>query len=360
ADPATLPRPETSPAPVGVAPPPFPVVTVAGIGKPAFSGDGGPATAAALNRPYGPAFDAAGNMYIPDFDNHRVRRISPDGVITTIAGTGEPGFSGDGGPATEAQLRNPTAVAVDDDGLIYIADTFNHRIRRVDHAGIITTIAGSGEPVYNPDQEGGPATAGSMWYPADIAIDPAGSIFIADLGNDRVHRVSVDGTITTLAGRFGEGSWGDGGPAAEAMLDGPFSVAADRNGQIYIAESDGHRVRRIGVDGVIQTIAGTGAPGFSGDGGPATEAMLREPRGVAVDDAGNVYITDGGNNRIRRVDPNGVITTIAGTAPPGAVDPNKPDPSTLYPDGAAAVDRAGNVYVADRINHVIARIELGG
>lgn len=355
APPTVLPSVESPPSTAATAP--LPVVLVAGTGQAGFSGDGGPAAQATLNHPYGPAVDAAGAIYVPDFGNHRVRRIGPDGMITTVAGTGQAGFSGDGGPATAAMLNSPVAVTVGSDGSLYIVDTFNVRVRRVGPDGIITTIAGSGERPWNPDDDGGPATRAALWYPTGIAVDPNGGILIADNANDLIRRVDPAGIITTVVGRFGFGWWGDGGPAAEAMASRPFSVACDREGRIYIADSYNHRIRRIGLDGVIETIAGTGVPGFSGDGGKATAATLRNPRGVAVDAAGNVYVTDGSNNRIRRIDPAGIITTIAGTAPPGRLTAGTPDPDIL-PDGPVAVDDAGHLYLADRARNRILRIDL--
>ncbi len=339
-------------------PPPLPVVLVAGSGQAGFSGDTGPAATANLDHPYGPVIDAAGNLYFADFDNNRVRRISPDGTITTVAGSGQAGFGGDGGPATAAMLNKPVAVAIGPGGTLYIVDTFNMRVRQVSADGIITTVAGSGERPWNPDDDGKPATQAAMWYPSGIAVDATGDLFIADNGNDIIRRVGVDGIITTVAGRFGYGSWGDGRPATQAMISKPFNVALDRQGRIYIADSYNHRIRRIGLDGVIETIAGTGAAGYSGDGGKATAATLRDPRGVTVDAAGNVYITDTDNNRIRKVDTAGIITTIAGTSPPGSK--GSAASAGFYPDGPVAVDNTGHLFVAERSQNRLARIDLTG
>ncbi|MEX5712122.1 protein kinase [Parafrankia sp. FMc6] len=337
-------------------PPPYPVVTVAGTGEAAFSGDGGPAGSAALNGPFGMVADWAGNIYVADFDNNRVRRITADGTITTIAGTGEAGFSGDGGPATRAQLRQPAAVALDSAGNILIADTFNQRIRRVDPAGIITTVAGGDDR--GPGGDGGPATEASLWYPGGVVADPTGNIYIADSGNNRIRRVGTDGIIQTVAGGDGEGAFGDGGPAVDALLTFPISVAMDRPGRLYIADSGNNRIRRIGLDGVIETVAGTGLPGYSGDGGPATRATLRSPRGVAVDARGAIFITDRTNRRIRRVDPSGIITTVAGTAHPGRDE--SVDPDEMSPDGPVALDPTGDVFVADRRHNRVLHVELTG
>ncbi|MBL7500464.1 protein kinase [Frankia sp. CNm7] len=339
------------------APPAYPLAPLAGTGEAGFSGDGGPATAAALNQPIGPAIDVFGNLYVADFGNNRVRRISLDGTITTIAGTGEAGFSGDGGPATQAQLNQPAGVAIGPLGELYIVDTFNMRVRQVSPAGIITTVAGSGERPWDPDHDGGPATAASMWYPAGIAVDPVGNVFVADMGNDLIRRISVDGIITTVAGRFGEGEWGDGGPANEAMVSSPFSVACDRVGRVYIADSFNHKVRRINLDGTIETIAGTGFPGYSGDGGPAIAATLRNPRGVAVDAVGNVYITDGDNHRIRRIDLGGNIATIAGTADPGEAGVSE---AAFLPDGPVVANNVGGIFATDRQHNQIILINALG
>ncbi|MBL7550807.1 protein kinase [Frankia sp. AgB1.9] len=358
APPTVRPAADSAPLPTPT-PPTFPGVTIAGPGQAGCAGDGGPAAQAELDHPYGPAMDGFGNLYFADFDNNRVRRISPDGTITTVAGNGQAGYSGDGGPATAAMLNKPVAVAIGPGGTLYIVDTFNMRVRQVSPDGIIQTVAGSGERPWNPDDDGGPATNAALWYPSGIAVDNTGNLFIADNGNDIIRRVGVDGIITTVAGRFGYGSWGDGKPATQAMISKPFNVALDRQGRIYIADSYNQRIRRIGLDGVIETIAGTGVAGYSGDGGKATAATLREPRGVSVDAAGNVYITDTGNNRVRRIDTTGIITTVAGTAPPGSKSTDT-SATALRPDGPVAVDNAGHLYVASRAQDRIVRIDLSG
>ncbi|OAA29058.1 serine/threonine protein kinase [Frankia sp. EI5c] len=337
-------------------PPPYPVVAMAGTGRPGASGDGGPAARAELNAPFGMVADWAGNLYVADAGNNRVRRIAADGSIVTIAGTGTEGFSGDGGPATEAQLGRPSAVALDHAGNILIADTFNQRIRRIAPDGTITTVAGTGEHAFGGD--GGPATEAALWYPGGVAVDRNGTIFIADTANNRIRRVGVDGIINTLVGGDGEGAFGDGGPASEALLAFPISVAVDGFGRLYIADSNNNRIRRVGLDGVIETVAGNGRPGYSGDGGPATAATLRSPRGVVVGADGSIYITDRTNRRVRRVDPGGVITTVAGTARPGrAADV---DPDAMGPDGQVALNTAGDLFVADRRRHLVLHVHLSG
>ncbi|MEX0730375.1 MAG: SMP-30/gluconolactonase/LRE family protein, partial [Aquisalimonadaceae bacterium] len=332
--------------------------TVAGTGNRGYSGDGGPATAARLAMPADVAVDAAGHLYIADSWNHRIRRVSPDGVITTLAGTGNGGYAGDGGPATAAQLRHPDGVAVDAAGHLYIADFGNHRIRRVSPDGVITTVAGTGIGGYSGD--GGPAAAARLYYPSGVAIDAAGYLYIADEGNYRIRRVSPDGVITTVAGNGNWGQSGDGGPATEAPLVGAGSVTVDAAGHLYIADSWNHRIRRVGPDGMITTVAGTGNAGFSGDDGPAAAAQLNNPAGVAVDAAGYLYIADVGNGRIRRVSPDGVITTVAGTDNTGFAGDGGPATAAWFSwPRRIAVDAAGHLYIADGSNERIRRVRLG-
>ena len=260
-----------------------------------FAGDGGPAVAARLNLPYDVAVDSSGNLYITDRNNHRIRKVDSTGTITTIAGTGKDGFSGDGGPATQAQLNFPTGVAVDGEGNLYIADAPNDRIRKVDSIGTITTIAGTGEQGFSGD--GGPATQAQLDHPRAVAVDGEGNLYIADRNNNRIRKVDSTGTITTIAGGGGFGE--DGGPATQVRLNLPYGVAVDGTGNLYIADTNSDRIRKVDSTGTITTIAGTGERGFSGDGGPATQASLNSPFGVAVDEAGNLYIADQYNNRIR-------------------------------------------------------------
>jgi RHS repeat-associated protein len=281
------------------------IETVAGTGDYGYSGDGGPATAAGLASPRGIALGPDGSLYIADLANHRIRRVGPDGIITTVAGTGSSGYSGDGGPATAARLNYPFGIALGPDGSLYIADTYNKRIRRVGPDGIITTVAGTGVWGYSGD--GGPATAAGLASPRGIALGPDGSLYIADLANDRIRRVGQDGIITTVAGKGGYGYYGasgysgDGGPATAARLNYPFGIALGPDGSLYIADHYNHRIRRVGQDGIITTVAGTGSSGYSGDGGLATAAQLYFPYGIAFGPDGSLYIADHGNHRIRRV-----------------------------------------------------------
>ncbi|RKN64978.1 hypothetical protein D7231_27210 [Streptomyces klenkii] len=331
------------------------ITTVAGNGTPGFGGDGGPATAAGLRCPYGVALDAAGNLYIADYQNHRVRKVGPDGIITTVAGDGSKGYGGDGGPATEASLKDPAGVALDGQGNLYIADRSNQRVRKVGPDGVIVTVAGDGTAAFGGD--GGPATAASLNFPHAMVADGAGTLYIADDYNHRVRKVGPDGTITTVAGDGSDGFSGDGGPATAASLHFPHAVAVDGAGNLYIADRYNYRVRRVGPDGIITTVAGNGTIGFGGDGGPATAAALNLPQCVVVDGAGNLYITDYGNERVRRVGPDGIITTVAGDGSKGYGGDGGPAPLAALdqPLGIALGD-AGELYIGDFGNHRVRKV----
>jgi uncharacterized protein (TIGR03437 family) len=329
---------------------------VAGTGSGGYSGDGGPATAAQLGSLMGMAADTGGNLYFAG--SQVIRKVSPSGTITTLAGNGLQGYTGDGGLATSARLSNPCSVAVDAAGNLYIADSTNQRIRKVSAAGIISTIAGNGTEDYSGD--GGPATSASFSNPQAVAVDSAGAVYIADLRN-RVRRVSADGTITTYAGNGSFGSAGDGGPATDASLSGPSALAFDAAGNLYIAEASTNRIRKVTPGGVITTVAGNGTTGWAGDGGPATSARLSYPYGVAVDPAGNLYVADNLNARIRKVSSSGIITTIAGN---GFIsysgDGGPASASQLYAASTLALDRAGNLFVGDAGNYRIRKISAAG
>ena len=325
------------------------ITTIAGIGEFRSDGDNAPAVHAELARPFGVAADGTGNLYIADSNHHRVRRVDAAGTITTIAGSGRQGYSGDDGPAIHAKLSGPTGVAVDSAGNLYIADRLNERIRRVDAAGTITTIAGTGDTGYSGDN--GPAIRARLDLPFRVAVDGAGNLYIADRNNHRIRRVDAAGTITTIAGTGDPGFSGDGGPAARAQLDLPYGVAADGAGNLYIADSNHHRVRRVDAAGTITTVAGRGERGYSGDGGPAVRGQLNLPFAVAADGAGNLYVADSGNHRIRQVDATGTITTIAGTGEPGfSGDGGPAGVAQVSTPAGVAVGSAGNLYVADHRN----------
>ena len=350
------------------------MTTIAGTAIKGFAGDGGPATAAQLNVPADVVVDAAGNLYISDSNNNRVRKVTPEGTITTAAGTGAAGFSGDGGPATSAQLYIPTGLALDAAGNLYIADTFNQRIRKVDPSGIITTVAGTGVKGFFGD--GGPAASAQLSAPNDVALDAAGSLYIADAGNNRVRRVraapvlagralAVSGadTITTIVGTGTAGFGGDGGPPGSAQLSGGTGVAFDSAGNLYISDNGNNRVRRVsagvrlGQLTTITTVAGAGAAGFSGDGSSAITAKLNNPARIALDVAGNLYIADTFNIRVRKVSPAGIITTVAGdgSAGPGGVGGPATSAQLYYPTGVA-IDAGGSLFIADQTNHRVLKV----
>jgi len=333
------------------------IQTVAGTGNVGFSGDGGPATSATLTFPEAVAVDATGNLFIGDTGNHRIRRVGLDGVIRTVAGNGTAGFSGDGGPATGASLANPNDIAVDTAGNLFISDTGNARIRQVSLDGVIRTVAGSGAPGFSGD--GGPA-AGAGLTAGGVAVDMVGNLFVADSANNRVRRIGLDGVIRTVAGRGTVGFAGDGGPATNASVQDPQGLAVGVGGGIYIGDTANKRIRRVGADSIIQTVAGNGNPGFSGDGGPATSASI-DPAGVAVDAAGSLLIADIGNRRVRRVGPDGIIRTVAGDGNFGVLRDNVPATTTsLETPVDVAVDAAGNLFIADTNNNRVVRVGLDG
>ena len=343
---------------MGIIPDDGVITTVAGNGAYGFSGDGGQATSAQLMAPYNVAVDASGNLYIADSHTSRIRKVGVDGVITTVAGNGVAGFSGDGGQATSAQLWIGIAgMAVDASGNLYIADDGNSRIRKVGVDGVITTAAGNG--VYGFSGDGGQATSAQLKSPYGVAVDASGNLYIADHFNDRIRKVGADGVITTVAGNgdVGNGFNGDGGQATSAQLRGPWGVAVDASGNLYITETLFHRIRKVRADGVITTVAGNGASGFSGDGGQATSAQLSEPLGVAVDASGNLYFADTNNHRIRKVRADGVITTVAGNGAYGfSGDGGQATSAQLSVTHGVAVDASGNLYIADTDNQRIRKI----
>ncbi|MDA2933392.1 IPT/TIG domain-containing protein [Acidobacteria bacterium AH-259-D05] len=335
------------------------ITTVAGSGQEDFSGDGGLATAASLDDPQGVAVDAAGNLFIADTDNQRIRKVDAvTGIITTVAGSGQEDFSGDGGLATGATLDDPLGLAVDGAGNLFIADFLNSRIRKVDAVtGIITTVAGTGQFAFSGDT--GLATAAALDGPQGVVVDGAGNLFIADTFSDRIRKVDGQGIITTVAGSGAFSFFGDEGSATAAALDLPDGVAVDGAGNLFIADTFNSRIRKVDGQGIITTVAGTGEFGFSGDEGPATAAQLFDPRGVEVDEAGNLFIADTLNDRIRRVDAvTGVITTMAGTGEETFSGEGGPaTAAALNEPSGVVLDSAGNLFIADTLNHRIRRVD---
>jgi sugar lactone lactonase YvrE len=319
-------------------------------------GDGGPATSAQLNHPAGLALDSAGNLYIADSYNYRVRKVTPAGIISTVAGTGVRGDSGDGGQAIAATFGQPQAVAVDSAGNVYIADLANSRIRRVNSAGNISTLAGNGTQGYSGD--GGPAASAQLYWPFGLAVDAGGNVYIADRSNNVIRKVTPGGTIFTFAGTGSAGHSGDSGPAASAQLSYPNAVALDSAGTVFVGEGSGY-VRKIAPGGTITTVAGNGYVTYSGDGGPATAAGFT-PAGLAADSSGNLYIADQSNARLRKISPAGTITTVAGNGTLYAGEGGQAAAAQFGQLSGVAVDLAGNLYIADRDDSRILKVTRDG
>lgn len=329
------------------------LTTVAGqVGTPGSSGDGFPATSALLNGVIGVAVDNSGNIYIADSGNNRIRKVNTFGTISTIAGTGTAGYSGDGGSATLAKLYAPAGLYVDIYSNILIADTGNQYIRKITN-GIIVAVAGNGVAGFSGD--GGAALSANVCFPRTVSVDKSGNLYVADYSN-RVRMVGTNGTIMTVAGKaLDDGDW-----ATNSTLNAPASVAQDRAGNLYIADLQNERVRMIDTNGVISTFAGNGIPGFAGDGGPATNASLSAPCGVALDAFGNLLIADQGNFRVRRVDGNGHITTVAGKGAPAFSGDGGAATNAGINPFALAADASGNLFIADSSNFRIRKVDTNG
>ena len=327
------------------------ITTVAGGASCCKDSDGVQATSVWLTGATGVAMDKQGNLYIWETQSSKVRKVSASGVITTVAGNGMPGYTGDGGPATSAELfpvGSVTGLAVDSSGNLYISDGNNHVVRKVNSAGIITTVAGNGTGGYFGDNV--PATSTSLNYPAGIAVDNAGNLYIADASNNRVRKVNTAGIITTVAGNGNVVYSGDNVAATATVVHAPDAVTVDSQGNLYISEGSDSRVRKVGANGIIATIAGQTkkTSGFSGDGGPATAATLAGPCGLAVDAFGNLYIADNSNGRIRKVDAAGTITTYAGITGTASSPIGDGGPATSAYLGVpkdVVLDASGNLYI---------------
>ena len=329
------------------------ITAFAGYGVAGFSGDGGPATAARIRQPRDTDLGPDGSLYITDTLNNRIRRVAPDGTITTVVGTGDPGYSGDGQQATQATIKWPHDVLVDDVGVIYIADAANHRVRRVGLDGVISTFAGTGKGGFSGDD--GPASAAKLRNPKGLVIFE-NNLYIADGNNHRIRMVDLaTNIITTVAGTGTAGFSGDGGPATAARLDKPQRIDVDPLGRIYIADSQNNRIRRFTPGGTIETVAGSGVAGGSGDGGQATQAQLDLPRGVTVAGTDAVYIADTSNHRIRMVDlATGLISTVVGTGSNGySGDEGQAGAARIGGPRGVSLDGDGNLYVADTANDAI-------
>jgi len=333
--------------------------TVAGNGTQDFSGDGGPATEATMYQPKAIAFDATGNMYIADHRNHRIRKVDLNGNISTIAGNGTDGFSGDGGPAINAMLDEPQGVAVDSLGNVYIADAGNDRIRKVDLDGNITTIAGNGTADYTGD--GGLAIAATLNDPLGILVDSQDNILIVDRANSAIRKIDATGIINTVVGD-GSGDYsfsGDGGPATNATLFWPWDIALDNDGNLYIADTYNYRIRKVGTDGIINTIGGTGSNVYTADGSLATESNMPDTRGIAVDLLGNIYLSESRNHLLRKIGTDGILSTVAGTmyaADDYAGDGGPAEDATIYYSYGIVVDSSYSIFIVDNGNHAIRKI----
>lgn len=332
------------------------ISTIAGNGTASYAGDGGSAMSAELNGPSWIATDGSGNMYISDAGNNCIRKINTSGIISTVAGNGTAGYTGDGSAATSAELNSPLGIAVDGTGNLYIVDYGNNVVRKVNTSGIISTIAGNGAPGYSGD--GGAATSAQLYYPQGIALDGSGNIYIADVGNYVIRKVNTSGIISTVAGNNSPGYSGDGGAATSAQLSQkPTSVYVDASGNMFIADQWNNVIRRVNAGGIISTIAGDGTAGFSGDAAAAVSAELNQPHSIYGDSLGNLYITDASNNRIREVYTSGNINTIAGNGTAGFSGDGGPAKSAEINSPVSAIEHYGRLYIADGTNN---RIRMTG
>ena len=331
--------------------------TIAGNGIAGFAGDTSAAISSTLNSPFAVAVDGTGNVYITDRHNNRIRKINTSGIINTIAGNGAAGYNGDSIAATNAQLNDPNGIAVDDSGNVYIADRLNNRVRKVSTTGIITTIAGTGTNGFSGDNA--LATLAELNNPRGLTTDTHGNVFIADQGNNRIRKINSVGIITTIAGTGTGGYNGDSISATTAELHNPYGIAVDTAGNLYIADVDNERIRKITTStDIITTIAGNGTSGFYGDDGPSVNAQLSEPIGVSVDNLGNVFIADSYNERIREINTSGNINTIAGTGIAGFNgDGLFATIAELNGPTGVAISNTGAVYIADYNNNRIRYME---
>ena len=331
------------------------ITTVAGTGAGGLAGEGGPATQAAVDHPRGLAVLRDGSILVAEPYANVVRRIAPGGTVSTVAGDGRAGFGGDGGPAAAAELDFVHGVAAMPDGGFVLADTLNERIRRVFPDGTITTVVGIGINGYNGD--GRPATTAALADPRGVATFPDGRILIPDTGNNRIRLVALDGTIRTVAGVGTRGFSGDGGPAIDAELSSPFGVAPLPDGGFLIDDSGNGRIRRVSPDGHITTVAGHGIAGYAGDGGPAVDAELRDVHNVAASPGGGFVIADTGNDRVRLVR-SGTITTVAGSGAEGfSGDGGPATAAELDQPKAVAVTADGSLLIGDAVNNRIRRVQ---
>jgi len=335
--------------------PRFLMTTVAGTGMPGFGGDGGPATEASIGNPTAVALDSRGNLYIADVYNERIRRVDRSGIISTVMGTGSTDPQTEDLPAIETNLSSAYGIATDSRDNLYVLSRLHGKVFKVRPDSIARRIAGTGERGFAGD--GGPALEAQISVPCHLVADGHGVLYLADSGNRRIRRITRDGIITTIAGTGEEGFGGDGGPAIEARLGFPSAIAIDEEGNLYIADFINHRIRRVSKDGIITTIAGTGEPEYNGDGIPALACNIGEPCGVAVDKDGYVYIGDQINKRVRVVTLSGMMYTVAGTDREGYTGDGGPaERAQMSNPDIIAFDRKGNLYVPDYSNAVVRKL----
>jgi len=331
------------------------IETIAGTGKQGFSGDGGPATAAEIDNPFGVVRGPDGALYYCEYTGQRIRRIGQDGIITTIAGTGKEGYTGDGGPALEATFNKPHEIRFDAAGDLYIVDMVNHAVRKITmKTGVITTLAGNGQAGYSGD--GGPAAAAQFKQPHSIQFGPEGDLYICDIGNHVIRRIDMKtGTISTFAGTGKPGDTPDGSPIEGTPLRGPRSLDFDKEGNLWLATREGNQVFKFDLKaGTIHHIAGTGKNGFTGHGGPAKEATLSGPKGITVDASGNVWLADCESHSIRMVDARtGKIELIAGTGKKGDGTSSNPLECAMGRPHGVFADADGGIYIGDSEAHKV-------
>jgi sugar lactone lactonase YvrE len=335
--------------------PKFIITTVAGTGEDGPIGDGGPALQAYIQKPTAVAISNQGNLYIANEKNYRVRMVDPIGIISTVMGTGNSDMQNEDRLAIETNIENAYGVATDKEDNLYVMSRGHSKIFKVGDDGIAQRIVGTGEMGFGGD--GGPAIDAKISYANHLVVDPKGNLFIADTGNNRIRKVSPNGIITTIAGTGEMGFGGDGGPAVKAKFAYPVAIAIDDQGNLYIADFNNHRIRKISTDGIITSVAGTGESEYNGDEKPALESQIGEPCGVVVDSNGYIYIGDQLNNRVRVVTPSGVMYTVAGTGERGYTGDGGPaeEAQTSNPD-IIALDNEGNLYIPDHSNGVVRKL----
>ncbi len=328
------------------------ITTVAGNHIQAFSGDGGPAINAELNTPSSICMDGAGNLLISDALNHNIRKVDPSGIITTIAGNGTSGYSGDGGPATDASMTLPFGIVSVADGYLFVADEAKNVIRKINSSGVITTYAGTGVAGYNGDNI--PATNAELYGPYGLAFDISGNLYITDVYNFRIRKVDAAGIISTVAGTGHMGFGGNGGPATAARFGPVSGIAVSRTGAVYFTDYENHMVRMISPAGIVTTIAGNGTDTTSGDGGPATAAGVKGANGLYLDQQGNLFISDNWAHIVRMVDTSGILTTIAGNGTQGfSGDGGPATMAQLFNPIGITMNNTGNLLIADDYNSVV-------